>query len=64
LTQRYPSRPIQPFKALKAFFDLVGDRDDTRYVFAFFDAVNGRSNEAYYDQFFESEYGCAFLADP
>ncbi len=64
MTQRYPSRPIQPFKAVKAFFDLVGDRDDTRYVFAFFDAVNGRSNEAYYDQFFESEYGCAFLADP
>jgi len=64
LVQRYPSRPIQPFKAIRAFFDLVGDRDDTRYVFAFFDAVNGRSNEAYYDRFFESEYGKTFLADP
>lgn len=64
MDQRYPSRPIQPFKALKAFFDLVGDRDDTRYVFAFFDAVNGRSNEAYYDRFFASAYGQRFLADP
>ncbi len=62
--QRYPSRPIQPFKAIKAFFDLVGDRDDTRYVFAFFDAVNGRSNEAYYDRFFNSEYGKRYMADP
>ncbi len=64
MDQPYPSRPIQPFKALKAFFDLVGDRDDTRYVFAFFDAVNGRSNEAYYDRFQASEYGRRFLADP
>ncbi len=64
MEQRYPSRPIQPIKALKAFSGLVGDRDDTRYVFAFFDAVNGRSNEAFYDRFFESEYGRAFLDDP
>lgn len=62
--QRYPSRPIQPVKALKAFAGLVGDRDDTRYVFAFFDAVNGRSNEAYYDKFFASAYGRGFLKDP
>lgn len=63
-TTRYPSRPIRPFRAAKAFFDLVGDRDDTRYVFDFFYAVNGRSNEAYYERFFQSDYGKAFLADP
>lgn len=63
-SQRYPSQPIQPFKAVKAFFDLVDDRDDTRYVFAFFNAVNGRSNEAYYERFLNSDYGKAFLADP
>ena len=64
MEQPYPSLPIRPFKALKAFFDLVGDRDDTRYVFAFFDAVNGRSNEAYYDRFQASAYGRRFLQDP
>lgn len=62
--QRYPSQPVRPFKAVKAFFDLVDDRDDTRYVFAFFNAVNGRSNEAYYERFLNSDYGKAFLADP
>lgn len=61
---RYPSQPIRPFKAARAFLDLVGDRDDTRYVFAFFNAVNGRSNEAYYQRFFSSGYGQRFLADP
>lgn len=61
---RYPSQPIRPFKAIKAFFDLVGDRDDTRHVFAFFNAVNGRSNEAFYERFFDSDYGRRFLADP
>ena len=61
---RYPSLPIRPLAALKAFFDLVGDRDDTRHVFAFFDAVNGRSNEAFYERFFASDYGRAFLEDP
>lgn len=61
---RYPSRPIRPLRAMKAFFDLVGDRDDTRYVFAFFNAVNGRSNEAFYDQFFTSDYGQRFLDAP
>ena len=61
---RYPSQPIRPFRAMKAFFDLVGDRDDTRYVFAFFNAVNGRSNDAYYERFFSSDYGQRFLADP
>jgi hypothetical protein len=60
--QRYPSQPIRPFKAVKAFFDLVDDRDDTRYVFAFFNAVNGRSNEAYYERFLNSDYGKAFPA--
>ena len=64
MEQRYPSQPIRPFKAVKAFFDLVGDRDDTRYVFAFFDAVNGRSNDAYFDAFQASSYGQAFLKDP
>lgn len=61
---RYPSQPIRPLKAAKAFMDLVGDRDDTRYVFAFFNAVNGRSNEAYYERFFNSDYGRRFLEDP
>jgi len=61
---RYPSQPIQPIKALKAFSGLVGDRDDTRYVFAFFNAVNGRSNEAFYERFFNSDYGKRFLEDP
>jgi ubiquinone biosynthesis protein COQ4 len=64
MRQRYPSQPIRPLKAVKAFFDLVDDRDDTRYVFAFFNAVNGRSNEAYYERFLTSDYGKGFLADP
>ena len=61
---RYPSQPIRPIRALKAFSGLVGDRDDTRYVFAFFNAVNGRSNEAFYERFFSSDYGRRFLSDP
>lgn len=62
--RRYPSSPIQPIRAAKAFAGLVGDRDDTRYVFAFFNAVSGRSNEAYFERFFNCDYGKAFLADP
>ncbi len=61
---RYPSQPIRPLQALKAFSGLVGDRDDTRYVFAFFNAVNGRSNERFYERFFNSAYGKRFLKDP
>lgn len=61
---RYPSQPIRPLKALKAFNGLVGDRDDTRYVFAFFEAVNGRSQEAWFDRFFASQYGRAIVGDP
>lgn len=61
---RYPHRPVSPLKALKAFNGLVGDRDDTRYVFAFFDAVNGRSQDAWFDAFFTSEYGQRVVADP
>ena len=62
-TARYPSRPVRPLKALKAFRDLINDRDDTRHVFAFFEAVNGRSYEAYFDRFFASEYGARITAD-
>jgi ubiquinone biosynthesis protein COQ4 len=61
---RYPHRPVRPLAALKAFNGLVGDRDDTRYVFAFFDAVNGRSQEAWFDRFFASEYGQRVVAEP
>ena len=64
MEKRYPSRPIQPVKAIKAFFDLVGDRDDTRYVFAFFDAVSGRSNDAYYERFLNRDYGKRYMRDP
>jgi len=60
---RYPHRPVRPLKALKAFNGLVGDRDDTRYVFAFFEAVNGRSQEDWFDRFFDSEYGRSVVAD-
>ncbi|MGJ3232978.1 MAG: Coq4 family protein [Oceanicaulis sp.] len=62
-TPRYPYRPVRPLKALKAFNGLVGDRDDTRHVFAFFEAVNGRSQETWFDRFFASEYGRSVVAD-
>jgi len=60
---RYPYRPVRPLKALKAFYDLTQDRDDTRHVFAFFEAVNGRSQEDWFDRFFDSDYGGSVIAD-
>ncbi|MEQ8405100.1 MAG: Coq4 family protein [Oceanicaulis sp.] len=60
---RYPYRPVRPLAALKAFYGLTQDRDDTRYVFAFFEAVNGRSQEDWFDAFFGSAYGQSIVAD-
>lgn len=60
----FPSAPVRPLTALRAFHGLTRDREDTRYVFAFFQAVNGRSSEGYYRRFLASEYGRRFLQDP
>ena len=60
---RYPSRPMNLWKAWKAFRGLVGDRNDTRYVFEFFENVNGRSYETYYDEFLSSDYGREIVHD-
>ncbi|MEE2527355.1 Coq4 family protein [Hyphobacterium sp. HN65] len=60
----FPVKPIQPFKAWKAFQGLVRDKEDTRYVFAFFENVNGRSYSRFYERFVASDYGKSVLADP
>lgn len=61
--KHYPSHPVNLWKAWKAFWGLVGDREDTRYVFEFFDNVNGRSYDRFYETMLASEYGQRVIAD-
>lgn len=60
----FPYGPVRPFKAWKAFWDLVEDRDDTTHVFEFFHAVNGRSAGRSFRRFLASDFGRKMLADP
>ncbi|HBU62126.1 MAG: hypothetical protein CMH91_04200 [Oceanicaulis sp.] len=59
----YPWEPFNPIRAWKAFWGLVGDRDDTRYVFAFFRAVNGRSMGHIVNRFANSDFGRSQIED-
>jgi len=59
----YPWEPFSVFKAWKAFWDLAGDRDDTRYVFQFFRAVNGQSMGQMFHRFVNSEFGQSQIED-
>lgn len=60
----FPHGPIRPFEAWKAFWDLVGDRDNTVHVFRFFMAVNGRTAGRSFARFVNSDFGRKMLADP
>ncbi|GGE38477.1 hypothetical protein GCM10011367_11120 [Marinicauda pacifica] len=63
-TPDFPHGPVRPFRAWKAFWGLVGDRDDTRFVFDFFQAVNGKTAGPYFRRYLASEFGQKTLADP
>ena len=60
---RYPTKPVNLWKAWKAFRGLVGDRNDTRYVFEFFENTNGHSYERYFDEFLSTDYGKGMVED-
>lgn len=59
----YPWEPFNPIRAWNAFWGLVGDRDDTRYVFAFFRAVNGQSMGNIFKRFVACEFGQSQIED-
>ena len=59
----YPWEPFNPIRAWNAFWGLVGDRDDTRYVFEFFRAVNGQSMGGILGRFVNSEFGRSQIED-
>ncbi len=59
----YPWEPFNIFKAWKAFWNVVSDRDDTRSVFEFFRAVNGRSMGRMLHRFANSDFGRSQIED-
>jgi ubiquinone biosynthesis protein COQ4 len=59
----YPWEPFNPIRAWSAFWGLVGDRDDTRYVFEFFRAVNGQSMGGILGRFVNSDFGRSQIED-
>jgi ubiquinone biosynthesis protein COQ4 len=59
----YPWEPFNAFKAWKAFWGLVGDRDDTRYVFEFFRAVNGQTMGPMVARFANCAFGQSQIED-
>ena len=59
----YPWEPFNLVRAWKAFWGLVGDRDDTRYVFEFFRAVNGQCMGGILSRFANSEFGRQQIED-
>lgn len=60
----FPHGPIRPLEAWRAFWDLVGDRDNTIHVFRFFMAVNGKTAGRSFRLFLQSDFGRKMLADP
>lgn len=59
----FPSGPVNPLEAWRAFNRLVADKEDTRHVFDFIRAVNGRSGEANFRRFVASPYGRSLLQE-
>lgn len=59
----FPSAPVDPMEAWRAFNRLIADKEDTRHVFDFIRAVNGRSGEPHFRRFLQSEHGRAVIAD-
>ena len=60
----FPHDHVRPLRAWTAFWNLVGDRDNTRFVFDFFQAVNGRTAGPFFKRFLASAFGRKVQADP
>lgn len=52
-----PRRPIQPFRALRAFRRLVADKEDTRQIFEILSALAGRSMDKGYARLLNTAEG-------
>ncbi|HXI86981.1 MAG TPA: Coq4 family protein [Parvularculaceae bacterium] len=55
--------PIQPIKAMRAFFTLMRDKEDTTQVTVFRDAIDTNWYESVYQRFRASEAGAKILAE-